>query len=139
MFRRTRVPLVATAVAFAVVHAAAPARNPNLMKIEPDRWVKIHEPKEGEATFRRQPHGGSCFDSRRGRLILFGSDSHGRDFSNSPRFFSPVDLKWSRAYDDDPRGTYDVAPDGQRFLMLRPQTDSSTPDLKVVVNWYSEL
>jgi hypothetical protein len=35
---------------------------------------------------------------------------------------------------------YDVAPDGQRFLMLRPETEPSTgADLKVVVNWYDEL
>ena len=39
---------------------------------------------------------------------------------------------------DDAR-EYDVAPDGQRFLMLRPVTEPSTGDLKVVVNWYDEL
>ena len=38
---------------------------------------------------------------------------------------------------DDTRA-YDVAPDGQRFLMLRPEPEPST-DLKVVVNWYDEL
>jgi serine/threonine-protein kinase len=39
---------------------------------------------------------------------------------------------------DDTRA-YDVAPDGQRFLMLRPESEPSTGDLKVVVNWYDEL
>ena len=39
---------------------------------------------------------------------------------------------------DDTRA-YDVAPDGQRFLMLKPETEPSTGDLKVVVNWYAEL
>ena len=39
---------------------------------------------------------------------------------------------------DDTRA-YDVAPDGQRFLMLKPETEPSTADLKVVVNWYGEL
>lgn len=39
---------------------------------------------------------------------------------------------------DDTRA-YDVAPDGERFLMLRPEAEPSTGDLKVVVNWYSEL
>jgi serine/threonine-protein kinase len=38
---------------------------------------------------------------------------------------------------DDTRA-YDVAPDGHRFLMLRPEPEPST-DLKVVVNWYDEL
>jgi hypothetical protein len=39
---------------------------------------------------------------------------------------------------DDTRA-YDVAPDGKRFLMLRRETEPSTGDLKVVVNWYDEL
>jgi hypothetical protein len=39
---------------------------------------------------------------------------------------------------DDARA-YDVAQDGQRFLMLRPESESSTGDLKVVVNWQEEL
>ena len=39
---------------------------------------------------------------------------------------------------DDTRA-YDVAPDDQRFLMLKPETEPSTGDLKVVVNWYNEL
>ena len=34
---------------------------------------------------------------------------------------------------------YDVAPDGQRFLMLQSESEPSTGDLKVVVNWYTEL
>jgi serine/threonine-protein kinase len=38
---------------------------------------------------------------------------------------------------DDTRA-WDVAPDGHRFLMLRPEPEPST-DLKVVVNWYDEL
>jgi eukaryotic-like serine/threonine-protein kinase len=39
---------------------------------------------------------------------------------------------------DDTRA-YDVAADGRRFLMLKPDTESSSGDLKVVVNWYDEL
>lgn len=39
---------------------------------------------------------------------------------------------------DDMRA-YDVAPDGQRFLMLKPETEPSTGDLEVVVNWYDAL
>ena len=31
------------------------------------------------------------------------------------------------------------APDGQRFLMLKPEAEPSTGNLKVVVNWYDEL
>lgn len=39
---------------------------------------------------------------------------------------------------DDMRA-YNVAPDGQRFLMLKPEPESSTGELKVVVNWHNEL
>jgi hypothetical protein len=93
--------------------AAEPSRNPGLLKIDPNQWVRIHEQKSGEGlVFRRQPHGGSCFDSKRGRLVLFGSDTHGRDFTNSPLYFDTLTLKWSRAYPDDPRSTYDVTKDG---------------------------
>lgn len=92
--------------------AAEPARNPALADLEPNKWVQVHEQKKGELTFRRQPHGGSCFDTKRNRLVLFGSDTHGKDFANSPLFFSTTELKWSRAYDDDPRTSYDVTKDG---------------------------
>ena len=39
---------------------------------------------------------------------------------------------------DDTRA-YDVTPDGRRFLMLKPETEPSTGDLKAVVNWDNEL
>ena len=38
--------------------------------------------------------------------------------------------------------SYDVAPDGERFVMIRPIEDSSTtapPEIRVVVNWFEEL
>lgn len=92
--------------------AQAPAPNPRLQKLEANSWVLIQEAAAGEIKFRRQPHGGSCFDAKRGRLILFGSDSHGRDFSNSPLQFDLATLKWSRDYEEDPRETYDVTSDG---------------------------
>lgn len=94
------------------VSDAPPKHNPALLKLEPNQWVKIHEPRDGDLAFRRQPHGGSCFDSKRGRLILFGSDSHGRDFTNSPLFFDPFELQWSRAYENDGRETYAVNAEG---------------------------
>lgn len=91
---------------------AEPRLNLQLSNLPASRWMMIREAEAGEVAFRRQPHGGSCFDSRRGRLVLFGSDTHGRDYSNSPLFFSTVDLKWSRAYEDDPHSAYDVTAEG---------------------------
>ena len=103
---------VALCWSLGAIHGEEPKRNRDLLKLEPNQWVKILEAGKGDLTFRRQPHGGSCFDSKRGKLILFGSDSHGRDFTNSPLLFDPVEGKWSRAYEDDSRQTYQVTPDG---------------------------
>ena len=78
-----------------------------------NRWVKLHEQKPDDAvTFRRQAHGGSCFDSKRGRLIMFGSDTHGRDWTNSPLVFDVASGQWSRVYPSDDRATYAVTDDG---------------------------
>jgi len=85
----------------------------NAVDLLPNRWVKLHEQKPGDAVyFRRQPHGGSCFDTQRGRLILFGSDTHGRDWTNSPLIFDVASRQWSRVYADDMRATYSVNEEG---------------------------
>ncbi|MFT5525517.1 MAG: hypothetical protein ACI9HK_003487 [Pirellulaceae bacterium] len=77
------------------------------------RWVKLHEQEPEDAVrFRRQPHGGSCYDSKRGKLILFGSDTHGRDWTNSPLVFDVERRSWSRVYLDDDPATYAVNADG---------------------------
>ncbi len=34
---------------------------------------------------------------------------------------------------------YDVSPDGQRFLLLKPIEESSLTQLNVVTNWFEEL
>jgi hypothetical protein len=91
--------------------ASQPERklNPTLLKIDPNVWFKLHEQKPGDPIhFTRQEHGGSCFDTKHGRLILFGSNSHGKDWENSPRFFNPVECAWSAAYPDDAFATYAV-------------------------------
>ena len=101
--------------ALVLLLAAAPALaderpwNPKLATQRPGAWIQLHEQKPTDAVvFRRQPHGGSAFDSRRGRLVLFGSDSHGEDWSNSPRFFELSTLRWTQAYADDDPATYRV-------------------------------
>jgi len=35
--------------------------------------------------------------------------------------------------------TYDVAPDGRRFLMLKDTGQGQAPQLVVVLNWFEEL
>ena len=82
-------------------------------EIPANQWVKLHEQGPDEALrFRRQAHGGSCFDSKRGRLVLFGSDTHGRDWTNSPLIFDVKATRWSHIYANDERATYRVNEDG---------------------------
>ena len=92
---------------------SSPRLNPVLADLEPDRWVVLHRQQpDDEVRFHRQEHGGSCFDTRRGRLILFGSNTHGRDWQNSPLVFDPVSCTWSRLYPDDDLSTYAVTGEG---------------------------
>ncbi len=79
----------------------------------PDRWIKVHQQRRGDAVvFRRQAHGGSCLDVHRDRLILFGSDTHGRDWTNSPLCFDLKKRRWVRLYPNDPAETYTVTGQG---------------------------
>jgi hypothetical protein len=87
--------------------------NRRLLRLEPNRWEKIHtQQKTDKVQFLRQGHGGGCFDSKRGVVILFGSNTHGKDWKNSPFFFDPVENEWTQAYPDDPFETYAVNEEG---------------------------
>ena len=96
--------------------------NPKLLSVPKGRWVKIHQQRVSDAvTFKRQPHGGSAFDSRRGRLVLFGSDTHGKNWLNSPLYFDLAQLEWQQQYPADPPSTYTVTADG--LPVAGPQGD----------------
>lgn len=72
------------------------ARNQRLVDLTPNHWVELHvQQPDDDVHFRRQGHGGSCFDTKRGRLILFGSDTHGKNWENSPLSFDPWNVTWS--------------------------------------------
>lgn len=94
--------------------AAGEARlNPALVSLAPNRWLKLHEQKPDDPVrFQRQEHGGACFDSRRGQIVLFGSNTHGKDWTNSPLLFDPVACAWTRLYPNDDPKTYTVNADG---------------------------
>jgi hypothetical protein len=51
-------------------------------------------------------------DTKRGCLILFGSDTHGKNWENSPLMFDPAATTWSRLYRFDPPETYKVTKEG---------------------------
>lgn len=94
-------------------YGADRALNQRLRDLPDDRWVEIHRQRPADAvSFRRQAHGGSAFDSKRGRIVLFGSDSHGDDWTNSPLYFDVASSTWTRAYPNDDPSTYRVTEAG---------------------------
>ena len=87
--------------------------NPRLLELTAGQWVKLHEQNAGSPErFMRQAHGGSCFDSKRGKLVLFGSNTHGKDWKNSPRIYDPIRNEWRSLYRDDPLNSYAVSEEG---------------------------
>jgi hypothetical protein len=73
---------------------------------------------------RRQDHGrGHChvtqpaFAAGKPRLLFEGP------YVPTPRYFPD----------------YDVSPDGQRFLMLKPSEQAAPTQINVVLNWFEEL
>lgn len=87
--------------------------NPNLMSVPSGVWLKIHQQSgNGPDDFERQAHGGAAFDPIRGRLMLFGSDTHSINWDNTVRFFDMGTISWSAAYPPDDPATYRVNKDG---------------------------
>lgn len=107
--RRETITGLATALAVAPAVAGLGAAAAVTADLPRGKWTRIHEQQEtDEVRFTRQKHGGAAFDSRRGRIVLFGSDEHGEDWTNSPLFFDLESLRWSRLYPDDDPSTYRV-------------------------------
>ena len=77
------------------------------------KWVKIHQQtKHDPVQFDRQIHSGSAWDSRRGRLLVFGSDTHGKNWDNSLYYFELRQLRWSQVSQADPVESYSVNEQG---------------------------
>ena len=87
--------------------------NPKLLNLPKEKWIKIHHQSFSDPVwFIRQQHGGSTFDTRRGRLVLFGSDTHGKNWLNTPLFFDLNTLEWHRLYRSDSLPSYRVTLNG---------------------------
>jgi hypothetical protein len=103
-----REALLAGAAALMTSRAAAAAPL-DIASLPRGEWMQLHEQSDRDAvSFRRQLHGGAAFDTKRGRIVLFGSDEHGEDWTNSPFFFDVATLRWRRLYPDDDPSTYRV-------------------------------
>lgn len=83
---------------------AAEALNPKLLALAPNRWVEVHKPASRE--WSRQAHAGMAYDSRRGTLLIFGSNTHGLDWDNSVHEFDPVTEHWTTHSPPSPPESY---------------------------------
>ena len=78
-----------------------------------NRWLKIHQQKSDDSIrFVRQAHAGSSFDTKRGQLIVFGSDTHSRNWNNAIYTFDMATRRWSESYEPDSPDTYTVNAEG---------------------------
>lgn len=84
--------------------ATAKKLNRDLLDLKPNTWVKIHQPDSTD--WRRQAHSGLAYDSKRGTLLVFGSDTHGSNWDNSVHEFDPVALRWTTHYPPASKESY---------------------------------
>ena len=63
-----------------------------LLNLPANRWVKYHELQSGD--WWRKGHAGLAYDSTRGSLLVFGSDTHGEDWDNVVHEFIPRRREW---------------------------------------------
>lgn len=79
----------------------ARALNPRLLGLKPNTWTLI-----SQADWKRQAHAGIAYDSRRGTLLVFGSNTHGLDWDNEIHEFDPVTGRWATHYPRAPKESY---------------------------------
>ena len=78
--------------------------NDQLLNLPPNKWVKIRS--DNNLGWYRQAHAGITFDSKRGTLLLFGSNTHGMNWDNTVHEFNPVTAKWTTHYPEAAKETY---------------------------------
>lgn len=85
---------------------ASPGRalNPRLLALVPNTWSRLAQPEQ--ADWRRQTHAGIAYDSKRGTLLVFGSNTHGLDWDNEVHEFDPATARWETHYPRAPKASY---------------------------------
>jgi len=78
--------------------------NPRLLALKPNTWSLLDQP--AQAGWRRQRHAGLAYDSKRGTLLIFGSNTHGLDWDNEVHEFDPVTARWETHYPRAPKESY---------------------------------
>jgi hypothetical protein len=80
------------------------ALNPRLLALKPNTWSRLAQPEQ--AGWRRQTHAGIAYDSKRGTMLIFGSNTHGLDWDNEVHEFDPVTGRWETHYPRAPKESY---------------------------------
>ena len=86
------------------------ALNKKLLSLPVNKWVKIHD--TGKTDWHRQQHSGIAYNSKRGTVLLFGSDTHGNDWDNSVHEFNPFTEQWTTHYKPADKSTYRLNEEG---------------------------
>jgi hypothetical protein len=81
-----------------------PKLNFKLLHLKPNVWIKLTQGNDGG--WHRQEHAGLAHDSKRGTLLIFGSDTHGIDWDNEIHEFDPVTERWTTHYKRSGKETY---------------------------------
>ncbi|BAL25876.1 hypothetical protein [Azoarcus sp. KH32C] len=101
---RLVIGLVTATLTVSVGCSPASEANPDLLKLTPNRWVKLDTaPVSG---WTRQGHAGLAYDSKRGTLLIFGSNTHGLDWDDSVHEFDPATLRWTTHTPPAPQTSY---------------------------------
>ena len=79
-------------------------RNPRLLTLPANVWIKLPD-RQRELPTRRN-HAGAAYDPKRSQVLLFGADTHGRDFDNAIWSYDIVHELWRRAYPPSPISSY---------------------------------
>lgn len=80
------------------------ALNPRLLGLKSNTWSLLSQP--AQSTWRRQGHAGIAYDSKRGTLLIFGSNTHGLNWDNAVHEFDPVTERWVTHYPPAPKESY---------------------------------
>ena len=77
-----------------------------LLNLPANRWIKFHQINNG--SWWKKGHAGLAYDSKRGSLLIFGSDTHGEDWDNTIHEFLPQQRRWIHHGSDAPQKSYRV-------------------------------
>lgn len=77
-----------------------------LLDLPANQWVEYHHMDNGD--WWRKGHAGLAYDSKRGSLLIFGSDTHGDDWDNTIHEFLPIQRRWIQHGTNSAQNSYRV-------------------------------